>query len=101
MDTEAFAACMIAWLIKLCDDSILSKLNPDKQKVVKEIVQREGVPMYLEEAEIKDASKIGINQLIDTKELEIRHIEEKSIGIDNVSIVSFSDQSWFSTNSEW
>ena len=52
MDTEIFAAHIAAWLMKLCGDSVLYKLNLDMQKLVKEIVWREGVPICSEEAEI-------------------------------------------------
>ena len=61
MDIEIFAAHIAAWLIKLHGDYISSKLDSDMQKVVKEIVQREGVPIHPEETKIEDASKIKIN----------------------------------------
>ena len=57
--------------------------------------------MCPEEVGIEDASKIKIDQLIEMKELEFRDVEDKSAAIDNVSVVSFGDQSWSSTNSEW
>ena len=91
-DAEMFAAHVAAWLIKLHGDSVFSKLDLDMQKVVKEIVRREGVPMCPEEAEIEDTSKIEIDSL-KVKELEIIDEEDKSVAIDNTSIVHFGDQS--------
>ena len=44
---------------------------------------------------IEDASKIEIHCLMSIKELEIRNKEDKSVAIDNVSIVPFGNQSWF------
>ena len=47
------------------------------------------MPLYLEEAEIKDTNKININWLIEIKELE--NIENnKSVTIDDTSVISFS-----------
>ena len=68
------------------------------QKVVKEVVWREGVTMCLEEAEIEDASKIKIDWLMGMKELESIDKEDRSVSIDNVSIVSFSEKFFFSVN---
>ena len=88
---------MAAWLVKLHGESILSKLDPGMQKVVKMVQQREGVPLYLEEVEIEDASKIQLDQLIDIEELKNKEEEDKSVSLDNMFVVLFSIQSFFST----
>ena len=95
-EVEIFSVYMTAWLVKLHGDSILTKLDPDMQKAVKMVQQREGVPLYLEEAEIEDASKIQLDWLIDIEELKNIEEEDKSIVLDDLSVVSFSKQSFFS-----
>ena len=57
--------------------------------------------MCPEESEIEDPCVIKIDWLMDTKELEIRDIEDKSVAMNDVSVVFFGNQSWFFTNSEW
>ena len=52
---------MAAWLVKLHRDSIMAKLDPDMQKIVKTVEWREGVPLYPEETEIEDACKMKID----------------------------------------
>ena len=54
--------------------------------------------MYLEEAEIEDASKINLNWLIDIKDLDIMESDNRSVMMDDTSIISFSKQSFFSVN---
>ena len=41
--------------------SIIAKLNLDMQSLVKTVVWRDDVPLYPEEAEIKDVSKINLD----------------------------------------
>ena len=77
-------------------DVIISKLDPDMQAIIKIVIWRDRVPLYPEEAEIEDASKINIDWLIDMKELDIENEDNKSIAIDDVSITLFSDYSFFS-----
>ena len=69
------------------------------QEVVKTVILRENVPSYLNEVEIEDASKIKIDYLIYIKVLEIISKEDRSRAMDDVSVVSFGEQSWFLTNS--
>ena len=69
------------------------------QSTVKEVAQREGVPMCLEEIEMEDSSEIQINQLIDTKEIESIDKENRSVAIDDTSLVSFCEQPFFSMHS--
>ena len=78
--------------------SIIAKLDPDMQNLVKTVVWRDNVLLYPEEAEIEDASKINIDWLIDIKELDIMESNGKSIAIDDISILLFSKQSFFSVN---
>ena len=61
------------------------------QNTVKIVAQKEGVPLHLEEAEIKDTSKIQIDWLIDIKELDAIESDNKSAAIENVSIILFSE----------
>ena len=98
MEAEVFSAHMAAWLVKLHGDSIMAKLDPDMQKIVKMVEWREGVLLYLEEAEIEDAYKMEIDWLIDIKELETTEGDNKSVTIDDISIQSFGDRSFFSVN---
>ena len=67
------------------------------QNLVSTVVWRDDVPLYPEEAEIEDASKINLDWLIDIKELDIMESDNRSIMMDDTSIVSFSKQSFFST----
>ena len=60
-EAEVFSAHMVAWLVKLHGDSIITKLDLDMQKIVKMVEWREGVPLYSEEAEIEDACKMKID----------------------------------------
>ena len=54
--------------------------------------------MYPEEAEIEDASKINLDWLIDTKDLDIMESNNRSVTMDGMSIISFSEQYFFSVN---
>ena len=54
--------------------------------------------MYSEEAEIEDASKINLDWLIDIKDLDIMKGDNRSVTIDNILIISFSEQSFFLVN---
>ena len=56
---------------------------------------REGVPLYLEEAEIEDTSKIQLDWLIDIENFKNMEEEDKLAALDDVSVVSFSEQSFF------
>ena len=77
--------------------SILAKLDPDMQNLVSTVVWRDDVLLYLEEVEIEDASKINLDWLIDIKELDIMESDNRSVMMDDTSIVLFSKQSFFST----
>ena len=76
----------------------MAKLDLDIQKIVKTVEQREGVPLYPEEAEIEDACKMEIDWLIDIKELETTGGDDKSVTMDDISIQSFGDRLFFSVN---
>ena len=82
---------MAVWLIKIHGNSIIAKLDSDMQKIVKIVVWRDNTPLYPEKAEIEDASKINIDWLIGIKELDIMEDDDKSIAMDNTSILSFSE----------
>ena len=90
VDTEIYSSYIAAWLTKIHRMSIIAKLDPDMQNLVKTVVWRDDVPLYLEEAEIEDASKINLDWLIDIKDLDIIEGDNRSITIDNMSIISFS-----------
>jgi len=47
--------------------------------------------LYLEEAEIEDASKINLDWLINIKDLDIMESDNRSVTIDDISIISFSE----------
>ena len=85
-----------AQLVKLHRESIFTKLDPDAQKTVKTVEQRDRVPLHPEEAEIEDTSKTKIDWLIDIKELENAGVNNKSVTIDDVSIGLLRDYSFFS-----
>ena len=61
VDVEIYSSHMAAWLTKIHGMSILAKLDPDMQNLVKTVVWRDDVPLYLEEAEIEDVSKINLD----------------------------------------
>ena len=89
---------MAAWLTKIHRMSIIAKLDPDMQNLVKTVVWRDDVPLYPEEAEIEDASKINLDWLIDIKDLDIIKSDTRSVTMDDMSIISFSKQSFFLVN---
>ena len=66
-------------------------------QAIKIVIWRDGVPLYPEEAEIEDASKINIDWLIDMKEPDIENKDNKSIAMNDVSITLFGHHSFFST----
>ena len=88
---------MAAWLVKLHGECITAKLDPDIQQIVKTVEWRDNIPLYPEEAEIEDASKMTIDWIIDISELETTTVDDKFVTMDDVSIGSFGDQTLFST----
>ena len=96
-EAEKYTSHMAAWLVKWHGDGIFAKLDPDVQKMVKSVVWKNNLPLYPEEVEIEDASTMKIDWLIDIKELEMTGVDDKSITMDDVSVVSFGSQSFFST----
>ena len=96
-DAEIYSSHMAAWLMKIHGKSVLAKLDPDMQNLVSTVIWRDDIPLYPEEAEIEDASKINLDWLIDIKELDIMESDNRSVMMDDTSIVSFSEQSFFST----
>ena len=100
VDAEIYLSYMAAQLTKIHGMSIIAKLDPDMQNLVKTVVQRDEVSLYPEEAEIEDASKINLDWLIDIKDLDIMESDNRSVTIDDTSIISFSEQSFFSVNSD-
>ena len=97
-EAETCSAYMAAWLANMHGDCIISKLDPDMQNLVKSVEWRDGMPLYPEEAEIEDASKINIDWLIDMTDLDIAEGDDKSVAMDDTSIISFGDKSFFSVN---
>jgi len=95
-EAEQHTSHMAAWLVKLHGDGIFAKLDPDIQKVVKSVVWKNNLPLYPEEVEIEDASTMKIDWLIDIKELETTGVDEKSITMDDMSVVTFGSKSFFS-----
>ena len=95
-EAEVYSSHMAAWLVKLHGECITAKLDPDVQQIVKTVEWRENVPLYPEEAEVEDASKMTIDWLIDISEIRTSTVDDKSITMDDVSIGSFGDQSFFS-----
>ena len=77
------------------------KLDLDMQKVVKTVQQREGVPLYLEEVKTEECSKIQLDQLIDIEKLKTIEGKERFVVLDNMSVVSFSKQSFFLVNPKY
>ena len=68
------------------------------QNLVKTVIQRDNVLLYPEEAEIEDTSKINLDWLTNIKDLDIIEGDNRSVTIDDTSIISFSKQSFFSVN---
>ena len=98
VEAELVLVYIAAQLVKLHRDSILTKLDLDMQKVIKTVQWREGVLLYLEKVEIEDTSKIQLDWLIDIEELNNMERKEKSVALDDISLVSFSKQSFCSLN---
>ena len=92
---------MGAWLHKYHGDDVLAKLDPQVQDLVNSVVWRDELPLYPEEAEIEDASNLQIDWLIDMEDLEIKEKDDRSLAMDDVSIASFGEKSWFSRNDMW
>ena len=90
-EVKVFSVYIAAWLLKLHRGSILTKIDKDMQKVTKMIQQRKGVLLYLEEVEIEDTSKIQLDLLIDIEELKNIEEKDKSVSLDDVLVVSFSE----------
>ena len=82
---------MVAQLTKINGNSIIAKLDLYMQNLVKTVIWRDNILLYPEEVEIEDASKINIDQLIDMKELDIMESNGKSVAIDDMSILLFSE----------
>ena len=61
------------------------------QKIVKTVVWRDNAPLYPEEAEIENTSKINLDWLIDIKDLDIMESDNRSVTIDDTSIILFSE----------
>ena len=97
-EAEVFASHMAAWLVSLHNSSVLEKLDPDVQKMVKSVEQRDGVPLRPEEVEVEDASKIKLDWFINIRELEHTREDDKSVTMDNVTMGSFGDKSFFSAS---
>ena len=97
-EAEVFASHAAAWLVRLHDSSILAKLDPDVQKMVKSVEQRDGVPSCPAEAEVEDANKIELDWLIYFRELEHTKEDEKSVTMGDITIGSFGNKSFFSTS---
>lgn len=96
-EVEVFVSHIAAWLVSLCDSSILAKLDPGVQNMVKSVEWRDRVPLCPEEAEVEDASKIKLDWLIDIRELECTREDDKSVTMDNITTRSFGDKLFFST----
>ena len=87
-EAEECASHMAVWLVKKHGDSILTKLDPEIQEVVKIVIQREDVPLHPEEVEIEDASKIEIDWLVDVKGLDEMRKNDVSVALDDTSVLS-------------
>ena len=79
-------------------DSILTKLGPEIQKVVKTVIWRKDIPSCSKEVEIEDASKIEIDWLVDVKGLDEMRKNDVSVALDDTSVLSMTDNLFFSTN---
>ena len=66
--------------------------------MVKTVIWRDDIPLYPEEVEIEDASKINLNWLVDIKDLDIIESDNRSVTMDDMLIISFSKKSFFSAN---
>ena len=77
-------------------DSATTKLDHNIQNIARTVVQRDGTLLCLEEAGIRDASNINLDQLVDIKELGIIEGDNASVIINNVLIISFSNKLFFS-----
>ena len=100
-EAETYASHMAAWLHKYHGNDILAKLDPQVQDLVNSVVWRDELPLYPEEAEIEDAGNLQIDWLIDMEDLEIKEKDDRSLAMDDVSIASFGEKSWFSRNDMW
>ena len=79
-EAEVHSSRIAVQLVKLHRECITAKLDPDVQKIVKTVEQRDDIPLHLEEAEIEDASKMKIDWLIDIKELENAEVYQSTEG---------------------
>ena len=96
-EAELYSSHMAAWLVKLHGNSIIAKLDPATQALVKKVEWRNGIPLHPEEAEIEDASEMKIDWLIDMKELETTADDDVSVAMDDMSISSFGSHVHFSS----
>ena len=95
-EAETCASHMAAWLQNLHGSSILTKLDPQVQDLVRSVEWRDGFPLCPEEAEIEDAGNLKLDWLIDMKELDVKDQDDRSVAMDDASIVSFGEKSFFS-----
>lgn len=100
-EAETCASHMAAWLHKYHGDGVLAKLTPQVQDLVNSVVWRDELPLYPEEAEIEEAGNLKIDWLIDMEDLEIKEKDDRSLAMDDASIASFGEKSWFSRNDMW
>ena len=96
-EVELYSSHMAAWLVKLCGDCAIAKLDPATQTLMKKVGQRNNILLHLEEAEIEDASEMKIDWLIDIKDLETTADDNNSNVMDDASIGSFGSYVYFSS----
>ena len=60
-EAELYSLHMAAWLVKLCGDGVIAKLDPEIQALVKKVEWRDNIPLYPDEAAIEDASEMKID----------------------------------------
>ena len=96
-EAELYSLHVAAWLVKLCGDCAIAKLDPATQILVKKVEWRNNIPLCPEEAEIEDASEMKIDWLIDIKDLETTADDNNSIVMDDASIGSFGSHVYFSS----
>ena len=71
------------------------KLDSCVQDLVKSIEWRNELPLHPEESDIEDTDDLKIDWLIDVKSLEIKGKDDRSVMMDNASIASFGNNSFF------
>ena len=65
------------------------------QDLARKVEWRNGLPLHPEEAEIEDAGNLKLDWLIDITDLELGGKEDKSAILDDASVKSFGDNSFF------